>query len=240
MTESTTNPVPYPVNLSLAGQRVLVVGGGEVAARKAETLLQSGASVTVVAPAAVAGIADHPLLTWHQRRYQPSDAGEYRLVITATDDPEVNAAVARDCDAANVFVNSADDPANCTFTLPSIARRGDLQIAVSTSGRSPAMARWMRLQIERKLDEGYVVLLELLAEAREESKAVHGTSEIPGWEAAIDAGLIGLIRAGLIDEARRRLLFRLGLPAPDDAAPEQSDALGQPVADDAPAEALAS
>ena len=212
--------VPYPVNLCLAGQPVLVVGGGPVAARKVEALLQAGARVTVVAPAAADAIAEQSEVCWQQRGYQPPEAGSYRLVITATSDPDVNAQVARDCEAANVFVNSADDPANCTFTLPSVARRGDLQVAVSTNGRSPTLARWLRRGIEREIDSGYTDLLELLSESRAEARAIYGTSEVAGWESALEDGLLELVRVGRTDEARSRLRRYLGLNPPEAAGAE--------------------
>ena len=130
---------PYPVNLDLWGRRVLVVGGGQVAARKVAGLLSAGAAVTVVAPDAVAEIAEDPDVRWHQRPYRRGEVASYRLAITATDDPSVNRQVARDGDAANVLVNSADDPANCSFILPAVVRRGDLQLTVSTNGLQPGV-----------------------------------------------------------------------------------------------------
>lgn len=232
----SNTPLPYPVNLSLAGQPVLVVGGGLVATRKAGALLRAGAAVTVVAPAATDAISEHPQITWQRRAYRTGEASAYRLVVTATSDPSVNARVARDCEAANVFVNSADDPANCTFTLPSVARRGDLQVAVSTGGRSPALARWLRKRIESEIDADYATLLELLAEARSETKAAFATSEVPGWEAALDRGLLELVRAGRTGEARTLLRRHLGLSTPE-AAPAPAAA---PTPAPAPAKALAS
>ena len=211
-------PPPYPVNLCLAGQPVLVVGGGPIAARKVEGLLRAGACVTVVAPAAIGAISENPEVAWQRRGYRADESQSYRLVVTATNDPAVNAQVARDCEAANVFVNSADDPANCTFTLPSVARRGDLQVTVSTGGRSPALARWLRKRIEREIDSGYTTLLELLAETRQEARAAFKTSEVPGWEAALDSGLLELVRAGRIVEARSLLRRHLGLGAADTEA----------------------
>ena len=214
------NPAPYPVNLCLDGQPVLVVGGGPIAARKVEGLLQAGACVTVVAPAAVGAISENPEVVWLRRPYRPAEAAYYRLVVTATSDPAVNAQVAGDCEAAGVFVNSADDPANCTFTLPSVARRGDLQVAVSTGGRSPALARWLRKRIEREIDSGYSMLLDLLAETREEAKIAFETSEIPGWEAALDNGLLEFVRVGRTVEARSLLRRHLRLGAPESAGTE--------------------
>ncbi len=173
---------PYPVNLDLWGRRVLVVGGGQVAARKVAGLLRAGAAVTVVAPDAVAEIAEDPDVRWHQRPYRRGEVASYRLAITATDDPAVNRQVARDGDAANVFVNSADDPANCSFILPAVVRRGDLQLAVSTNGRSPAFASWVRRRLEQTFTDTHARLLEVLSEVRDEVREAHGTTELAGWE----------------------------------------------------------
>ena len=201
----------FPVNLNLAQKPVLVVGGGDVAARKVAGLVRAQARVTVVAPAAVAEIADDPDVRWQRRPYRRGEAASYRLVVTATDDPAVNAQVHHDAEAANVFVNAADDPANCTFTLPAVVRRGNLQIAVSTNGRSPALASWLRRRLDRDLGSGYCALLDLAAEVRAEAKAVHGTSEVSGWDEALDDGLLELVQAGRTGEARARLRGCLGL-----------------------------
>lgn len=206
---------PYAVNLDLGGRPVLVVGGGPVAARKVSGLLRAGATVTVVSPDAVTEIADDPDVRWFARPYQRGEVASYRLAITATNDPEVNAQVATDADTAGVFVNSADDPANCTFTLPAVARRGDVQLAISTNGRSPALARWLRKRYERELSAGYDQLLDLLAEVRAEVRAIRGTSEIAGWDDALDADLLGLVRSGRIHEARLVLLDSLGVTDAD-------------------------
>ncbi|MEQ8840009.1 MAG: bifunctional precorrin-2 dehydrogenase/sirohydrochlorin ferrochelatase [Acidimicrobiales bacterium] len=201
----------YAVNLELDGRPVLVVGGGAVAARKVAGLLRAGASVTVVAPKAVREITDDPDVRWFQRRYQRGEVASYRLAITATDDHDVNALVASDGDTAGVFVNSADDPANCSFTLPAVARHGDLQVAISTNGRSPGLARWLRRRYERELSGGYDQLLDLLSETRAEARAAFGTSEVDGWDDALDADLLGLVRAGRIEDARAVLREYLGL-----------------------------
>ena len=201
----------YSVNLDLTDRPVLVVGGGAVAARKASGLLRAGATVTVVAPDAVSEIADDPDVRWFRRPYQRGEVASYRLAIAATDDPEVNAQVANDGATAGIFVNSADDPANCSFTLPAIARHGDLQVAISTNGRSPGLARWLRRRYERELSGGYDQLLDLLSETRTEARAAFGTSEISGWDDALDADLLGLVRSGRIEAARSVLRESLGL-----------------------------
>ena len=202
----------YPVGLDVSGRRVLVVGGGHVAARKVAGLLRAGAVVTVVAPDAVAEIAEDPDVRWHQRQYRRGEVASYRLAITATDDPEVNRQVARDGESANVFVNSADDPGNCSFVLPAVVTRGDLQLTVSTNGKSPAFARWARQQLEQLFTDAHADTLDLLAEVRAEARAVHGTSELAGWEAAIDHDLVALVADGQLDAARTRLRNALDLP----------------------------
>ena len=202
----------YPVGLDVNGRRVLVVGGGHVAARKVAGLLRAGAVVTVVAPDAVAEIAEDPDVRWHQREYRRGEVASYRLAITATDDPEVNRQVARDGESANVFVNSADDPDNCSFVLPAVVTRGDLQLTVSTNGKSPAFARWARQQLEQLFTDAHAHTLDLLAEVRAEARMVHGTSELAGWESAIDHDLVALVADGQLDAARTRLRNALDLP----------------------------
>jgi precorrin-2 dehydrogenase/sirohydrochlorin ferrochelatase len=202
---------PYPVNLDLSGRRVLVVGGGQVAARKVAGLLRAGAVVTVVAPEAVSEIAEDPDVRWHQRPYRRGEVASYRLAITATDDPAVNRQVARDGDAANVLVNSADDPANCSFILPAVVSRGDLQLTVSTNGRSPAFASWARRRLEQTFTDTHARVLDILSEVRDEAKAARGTSELAGWDEAIDDQLFDLVDAGELDAARARVRTSLGL-----------------------------
>jgi precorrin-2 dehydrogenase/sirohydrochlorin ferrochelatase len=127
----------YPVNLYLEDQACVVVGAGPVAAGKIENLLACGAVVSVVAPAAcgaVEGWAAQGVITYHQKAYEAADLEGAFLVVTATDDPRVNHQVYLDAEAGRVLVNSADDPDNCRFTLPSIVRRGDLMVAISTRG----------------------------------------------------------------------------------------------------------
>jgi precorrin-2 dehydrogenase/sirohydrochlorin ferrochelatase len=204
-------PTPYPVVLDLRGRRALVVGGGQVAARKVAGLLAAGAVVTVVAPDAVAEIAEDPDVRWHPRPYRRGEVASYRIAITATDDPAVNRQVARDGDASNVFVNSADDPSNCAFILPSVVTRGDLQISVSTNGRSPAMARWARRHLEELFTDVHARTLDLLSEVRDELRAAHGTSEVPGWDGLIGDDLFELVATDRLDEARDRARVTLGL-----------------------------
>lgn len=200
---------PYPVFVDLRGRRALVVGGGEVAARKVAGLLRAGAQVTVVAPNAVTEIAEDPDVRWHEREYRRGEVASYSIAITATDDPGVNRQVARDANAANVWVNSADDPDNCSFILPSVVQRGDLQIATSTNGRSPAMAQWARRLLEATFTDVHASALDVVAEVRSEVRAARGTSEIDGWDAALDDDFFTLVATGDVDAARTHLRTRL-------------------------------
>jgi precorrin-2 dehydrogenase / sirohydrochlorin ferrochelatase len=201
----------YPVNLELRDEPVLVVGGGAVAERKVRGLLDAGATVTVVAPVAVAGLRDDPAVRWHRREYQRGEAASYRVVISATGIDAVDEQVARDARATGVPVNSADDPANCTFTLPAVTRLGDIQITVSTAGRSPAFAGWLKDRVEALLDESLIDVLDLLAEVRGDLHDAGVSTESPAWRRALDSGLPELVAQGRVDEARTLLRAQLAL-----------------------------
>jgi len=206
---------PYPVNLDLVGRSALVVGAGAVAARKVHGLLAAGARVTVVAPEAVpelAEAADDGRIRWHQRTYRRGEVASYRLAVAATGDVGVNGQVYWDAEAAGVWLNAADDPERCSFTLPAVVRRDDLQVAVSTNGRSPAVAAWLRRNLEATIGPEHAALLALAAEVREDLRAEAGTTETPDWEVALDDDLLDLLRSGDVDSARLRLRRALGLP----------------------------
>ena len=194
----------YPVNLILAGRRCLVVGGGAIAARKVTGLQACGADVHVIASRAGAEIraTGAPV---EERPYLRGDVDGYRLVVAATDDPDTNRAVYTDGEAAGVWVNSADDPASCSFTLPSVVRRGPIMVTVATGGHSPALAAWLRTHVEGELGPEYEILLGLLSAARDELKAAGRSTEVADWRKALDSDMLDLIRAGHIDRARERL-----------------------------------
>jgi precorrin-2 dehydrogenase/sirohydrochlorin ferrochelatase len=198
----------YPVNLVVDGRPCLVVGGGLVARRKIDGLLACGAAVTVVAPAldpAVEELAAAGRIAVHRRAYRAGDAEGFRLVVAATDDPEANARVYADADAAGVWVNAADQPAACSFTLPSVARRGPIMVTVATGGHSPALATWLRRHVDAELGEEYVVLLELLSEERRAIQAAGRSTEDVDWLSALDSNMLELIRSGQVGRARERL-----------------------------------
>jgi precorrin-2 dehydrogenase/sirohydrochlorin ferrochelatase len=198
----------YPVNLLVRGRRVVVVGAGRIAARKIEPLLDAGAVVEVVAPEPneeVRGWADAGRLVLHARPFAAPDVEDAWLVLTATDDPAVNAAVHAAAESARVWVNSADDPANCSFTLMSVIRRGDLVVSVGTGGRSPALAAHLRRRLEEEIGPEYETLLDLLSEAREGLRGTGRSSEDANWQSVFDGGIVELVRTGRVDDAKELL-----------------------------------
>jgi len=198
----------YPANLLVRGRRVVVVGGGRIAARKIEPLLDQGAEVVVVAPRAneeVVAWADQGRLELHLRPFAPDDLEGAWLAFTATDDPAVNASVFHAAEARRIWTNSADDPANCSFTLMSLVRRADLVVAIGTGGRSPALAAHLRSVIGKELGPEYETLLDLLSEAREALRAAGRSSEDADWHAVFESGIVDLVRAGRVDEAKELL-----------------------------------
>jgi siroheme synthase-like protein len=198
----------YPVNLLLTGRRCVVVGAGRIAARKIEALLDAGAAVHVVAPEAGDRVADwHRAgrLTWDARPFVAADLDHAWLASTATGDPAVDGSVHAAGEARRVFVNSADDPQHCSFTLMSLVRQGDLVVTVGTGGRSPALATYLRNHVRGEMGPEYAVLLDVLSEAREALRATGRSSEDADWQAALDSGMLDLIRTGRVAEAKELL-----------------------------------
>jgi|GEM_PF-57346 len=210
----------YPVNLDLAGRAVLVVGGGNVATQKIQAMLAAGAHVTVVAPdiderilaRAAMNVADDVTgrLATLRRPYDIDDLEGVWLALACTDDADVNRQVFLDGQKRRVWVNSADDPTNCAWTLPSVARQGDLQLTISTNGRSPALSKWLRMRFENDFDERWSDLLDILSDVRREIRRKRGTSEVPGWLEGLDSGAFDLAMAGDLAGAHRHLLEALG------------------------------
>ncbi|HKY77697.1 MAG TPA: bifunctional precorrin-2 dehydrogenase/sirohydrochlorin ferrochelatase [Acidimicrobiia bacterium] len=192
----------YPVSLTLDGRRVLVVGGGKVATRRVADLLEAGARVEIVAPTVsqeIAAWADQEKVKVALRPFEGGDVTGAWLCVAATDDPAVNRAVVVAAEREHCFVSSAGDGVASSARPMSVLRRGDLEVAVGTSGRAPAAAVWVRQQLATLVGPEYGVLIDLVAEVRAEAR--------PGanWQAALDSGILGSIRAGRVDEARKGL-----------------------------------
>ena len=191
----------YPVYLDMRGRNALVVGGGAVGSRKAKTLLRAGARVTVVSPQAtetIRTLAAKGRLTWHQRPYRSSDLEAMFLVFGATDDPDLNRRIQTDAEQGHVLCNFADQPDQGHFILPSIVERGDLLVSISTCGKSPAVARRLREDLEAYFGEEYAPFLQLMGAVRtwllerEHAPEDHR----PLFGRLIDGGLLAMVKAG--------------------------------------------
>ncbi len=163
-----------PVFFRLEGRKCLVVGAGTVALQKIESLREAGAEITVVAPQAseeVRRLAHAGALVWHERLFQPSDLDGAFLVIAATNASGANRAVYEEARRRNVLCNAVDDPPNCDFYFGSVVRRGDLQVAISTAGESPALAQRLRREIDEQLPQDLGPWLAELGKLRSEIRA---------------------------------------------------------------------
>jgi len=148
----------FPIFVKMAGRPTLVVGGGALAVTKIEPLLEAGAQVTVVAPWVAKKIVEwegRGEIKWVSREFEASDARGKSIVFAATEKRDVDRHVSQICRAHGVWCNAIDDPEYCDFYSPAIVRRGDLQIAVSTNGQSPALAQQIRKQLETQFDDGW-------------------------------------------------------------------------------------
>ena len=204
----------FPIFLEMTGRRALVVGGGAVAEHKIASLLEAGAQVTLISPEVTETIArwsKEKSISLIARRYQPGDLAGYELVFVATDDKEVNARAYNEGGVRGVWVNAADDPAHCDFILPSILRRGDLTVAVSSGGGSPALARTIREELEIHLSQEYEQLAKLAAEARVELHKRSLNVPFETWRRALSGDVRQLLMRGDVAQARSHLLKELGV-----------------------------
>ena len=161
----------YPVNLDIKGRKCVVVGGGRVALRKVKGLLDCKASVTVISPELhphLAALQVQAEISWLEKKYSDNDIDGAFLVIAATNDQKAQDKVFRDAQRLNALLNVADVPGKCNFILPARVKRGSLSIAVSTGGKSPALAKMLRQKFERELDESYTILNDIMGIVRTE------------------------------------------------------------------------
>jgi precorrin-2 dehydrogenase/sirohydrochlorin ferrochelatase len=206
-------PSYYPIFLNVSGKKCVVVGGGQVALRKVQALLDAGADVQVISPDPcheLDRLAETEEITVQRKLYQPGDLRGALIVIAATDEHAVNLEVVKEAKGTGVLVNVVDDAANSDFIVPSCLRRGDVTIAVSTAGRSPALARKIRTRLEKDLGDEYAVLALLIGEVRTELRRLGVKVNGEDWQKALDLDLLtDLIKRGESKRAKAVLLGNL-------------------------------
>lgn len=207
----------YPVSLDLAGRHAVVVGADAVALGKADALLAAGALLTVVAagPPRALERLEAAGATVARRGFDPADLDGAFLCVAASDDPELRASVFAEARARGVLVNLVDDTEHCDFAAPAVVRRGELVIAVSTGGRSPALASRLRRLLEERFGPEWEELARLLGEVREQTLPLLPdlSERSRRWRRALELKeleeLEELVRAGRVEQARELLLARL-------------------------------
>jgi len=199
----------YPVVLRIFGRRCVVIGGGEVATRKVGALVRDGAELLIIAPEVskeIERLEATGAISVERRSFEPSDLDGAFLAIAATDSRAVNQLVTDEARTRGVLVNVTDDPGACDFTVPAIVRRKDITLAISTGGRSPAFARYLREQLSDWLVDSRLLLLEIMAELRRDLRSAGRTVSPDMWRAAVaDEEVERLISASDRGGARRRL-----------------------------------
>ena len=195
-----------PILLKMKGKKCVVIGGGTVALRKVNMLLDCGASITVISPEVdpdLAAVAEDKGIPLVQRDYKAEDLKNAAIVIAATDRKKINRKVAEDAKRAGALVNVVDDPETSDFIVPSILRRGDLTISVSTSGSSPALARKIRTKLEKSFEQEYASLVMLVEEVRNALTQEGVTIGSEAWQESLDLDrLIDFLRKGQYEKAK--------------------------------------
>ncbi|HXH20920.1 MAG TPA: bifunctional precorrin-2 dehydrogenase/sirohydrochlorin ferrochelatase [Dehalococcoidia bacterium] len=206
----------YPIFVDMTDKRVLVVGGGHVAEEKVAGLLRADAAgrITVVAPKlrpSLQRLLAEGKIDLIQRDYREGDMEGFDFVMVATDDGRVNAEIAAEGRRRRIWVNAADDPKNCDFILPAVVRQGQIVVAASTGGASPALARRLREELTDFLSEDFAALADLLGEVRTELRRKGVTPDAETWQRAIDGQLRALLAQRRWGQAKARLVRALGV-----------------------------
>ncbi len=206
----------FPVYLELRDRPCAVIGGGGVAERKALSLLEAGASVTVVSPSLtpkLRELSESGKINYLQKEYEEKDLSGEFLVIAATDSPEINTLVARACKKKHVLVNVAVPPGESSLIMPSLVERGELLIAISTSGASPALSRKIRQELEEKYGPEYEPYLNKLAAIRKRIvDEIHDEDRRKKvFQAIVDSNVFDLLKQGKMHEVEYRLAEIAGL-----------------------------
>ena len=193
----------YPVSIDIEDRHVAIIGGGGVAERKAETLLRYGARITVIAPLATAGIEQwerEGRLVLRRKHWEPSDLDGAAIVIASTNDRAVNERIATDCRSRGIPVNVVDLPELCTFIVPAVIERGSIQIAVSTGGSSPLLARIVKENLQQAIGPEYAELNEVLGSLRDAARASPtlpaNTDRKRFFDSIVASDFLALLRGG--------------------------------------------
>jgi precorrin-2 dehydrogenase/sirohydrochlorin ferrochelatase len=199
----------YPINLvGLAERRCIVVGGGEVAQRKVESLLEAGAErVVVISPRLtqrLRALLQAKRIEHRPRGYRQGDLEGAFVVIAATGDPDVNRDVWQEAQERSLLINVVDDPHRCNFFVPSVVRRGDLTISISTGGQDPALSARLRQELAPRFGHEYAAFLEIAGALRDRvGRELSGRARLRFWYALTDSELLALLKGGKRREAER-------------------------------------
>ena len=211
----------YPVYLDVRDRRCVIVGGGQVAEGKVAALLESGAQVFIISPEVtgeIQGMADAGMIGLDKREYRDGDLEGAFIAIAATDDSALNERISREATARNVPLNVVDVTHLCTFIAPSIVRRGEVTVAISTAGLSPALARKLRVELEDSPALDYADLAPMLSEVRLELRSEGAVIDADHWQTCLNRELVALFytdREAAKQSLKRALLdgAATGVPA---------------------------
>ena len=200
----------YPINLDIKGRFCAVVGGGPIALRKVRSLLQAGARVLLIAPVLtvdLAKLAATGQIVWQAKIYESGDLKGFFIVICATNDPAVNAQAAAESKREGALVNVVEPSALSDFSVPAQVQRGDLLLTVSTGGKSPALARQLRRELEHEFGDTYGAWLERLAALRREMKfrLENSRQREEFWRQALDVQVLELVKRGELKRAEAKI-----------------------------------
>jgi precorrin-2 dehydrogenase/sirohydrochlorin ferrochelatase len=198
----------YPIYLDLKGHRVLLVGAGEVALQKLRSLLDSGARVHVVSPEALPEIrqlAQDGKIEWSARSHKKADMAGVRLVIAATSDAVLQKKIAQEARRRGIWVNVVDTPALCDFIAPAVLGRGDIQIAISTGGAAPTLAKYLRRKLESIIGPEYEEFVKVVQKLRPDILKLPKEKRLSLWERIVSDDFFQEIRTGGIAAAETRL-----------------------------------